>query len=378
MKSALALVLLLAIIILLFPSVLTVVDVKAEEDSWTTLAPMSAPRIGLDAAVVDGKIYAIGGASNKNEEYDPSTNTWTTKAAVPTGRSQLATVTVQNKIYAIGGNAYSNPPIPLAKNEVYDPATNTWETKAEMPTARSQMCANSVNDQIYVIGGLKPGGPNNVERSNKTEAYNPISNTWTTKAEMPYAAVDHSSVVLGDKIYVLPSNIPIYDAKLPIQIYDTKTDSWSLGSFPPTVQSRADAVTLLDEQGREFIYIFGGGEYGTYSDLVQIYDPQNDVWGVGSPMPTPRCGLAVVVVNNQIYALGGVVSGDGSLYGTGISTNERYTPLESDSLLPTTTPTSTPYSEPQQTEQDMTAGAIFAVASIIIFLSLLVYRIKRK
>lgn len=343
---------------------------EIKENSWTTLlAPMPTARGGLDAAVVDGKIYAIGGgASNKNEEYDPTTNTWTTKAAIPTGRSNLATVTVQNKIYAIGGIANEYPWIPLAKNEVYDPYTNTWATKAEMPTARTQMCANNVNDQIYVTGGYKQVGPNDVEPSNKTEAYNPTTNTWTTKAEMPYAAVDHSSVVLGDKIYVLTS---------PIQIYDTKTDSWSLGSFPPTVQSNADAVTILDQQGRGLIYIFGGGGYATYTDLVQIYDPENDVWGVGSPMPTPRYGLAVAVVNNQIYALGGVTSG--GAYGTSLSTNERYTPLESNSSLPTPTPTptSSPIPEPEPFPTTLVVTASLSSVAIV-GIGLLVYFKKRK
>ena len=41
-------------------------------------------------------------------------------------------------------------------------------------------------------------------------------------------------------------------------------------------------------------------------------------------------------------------------------------------------PTSTPTEEPQQPEQDLTAGAVFAVASIFIFIALLFYFIKRK
>ena len=378
-----ALALLLAIIILLFSSVLTVIAVKGEENSWTTLAPMSTPRASLDAAVVDEKIYAIGGTSNINEEYDPSTNTWTTKAAVPTARSTLVTVAVQNKIYAIGGYAEADPGIPTAINEVYDPTTDTWETKAEMPTARGQMCANTVNGQIYVIGGFVWVRYYNVEPSNKTEAYNPTTDTWETKAEMPYAAADLSSVVVGDKIYVLSS---------PIQIYDTKTDSWSLGSFPPTAQSDADAVTILEEKGRELIYIFGGNGSGTYLNLVQIYDPQDDVWGVGSPMPTPRYGLAVEVVDNEIYALGGTIVG--GAYGILVSTNERYTPLESGSLLPTPTPTSTssptpkptiptsptplPSEEPQQRGQELILGVAVTIAVLAVGLGLLIYLIKRK
>ena len=41
-------------------------------------------------------------------------------------------------------------------------------------------------------------------------------------------------------------------------------------------------------------------------------------------------------------------------------------------------PIPTPYDEPQQTEQDMTAGAILAVTSIVVFLGLLFYSIKRR
>ena len=343
---------------------------------------MPTARGGLDAAVVDGKIYAIGGgvgASNRNEEYDPTTNTWAIKAAIPTGRSNLATVTIQNKIYAIGGSADEYPWMPIAKNEVYDPSTNTWATKAEMPTARTQMCANNVNDQIYVMGGFELVGPNDVEPSNKTEAYDPITDTWTVKAEMPYPAVDHSSVVVGVKIYVLTSPFQIdrnHVVNSPIQIYDTKSNSWSLGSFLPTTQSSADAALILDEQGRELIYIFGGGGYGDYSDLVQIYDLQNDVWGVGSPMPTSRLGLAVAVVNNQVYALGGATSG--GAYGTILSTNERYTPLESDSSLPTPTPTSTASLIPESETFPTTLVIVSVITVAILGVGLLLYFEKRK
>ena len=45
---------------------------------------------------------------------------------------------------------------------------------------------------------------------------------------------------------------------------------------------------------------------------------------------------------------------------------------------PEPTPTITPTEEPQQPEQDMTAGAIFAVTSIVVFLGLLVLFIKRR
>jgi N-acetylneuraminic acid mutarotase len=125
-------------------------------NSWTTKAFMPTARAQLGVAVVNGKIYAIGGGNNTaagptvlsvNEEYDPATNTWTTKEPMPTARHSFGIAVYENKIYCIGGSI--NGPM-LAVNEVYDPATDTWETKTPMPTPRAALSANVVTDKIYL------------------------------------------------------------------------------------------------------------------------------------------------------------------------------------------------------------------------------------
>src|SRR4030042_3168304 len=80
----------------------------ASENEWTRMAPMPTERGGLGVAVVNGKIYAIGGVNNDtqlavNEEYDPTTDTWKTRAPMPTARSGFAAAVYQSKIYVIGG-----------------------------------------------------------------------------------------------------------------------------------------------------------------------------------------------------------------------------------------------------------------------------------
>ncbi len=125
-------------------------------DTWTAKAPMPTARAKHSLAVVNGKIYAIGGwtsisyGPNIVEEYDSATNSWTTKAPMPTGRAELATVVVNNKIYAIGGGGvYSE----LATVEVYDPATDTWVAETSIPTARWELAAAVVKNKIYAMGG---------------------------------------------------------------------------------------------------------------------------------------------------------------------------------------------------------------------------------
>ena len=151
--------LIVTLVVSMFLSTFQFPVVGASEDSWTTKKPMPTARAGLGVAVVNGKIYAIGGVKNDtqlavNEEYNPATDTWTTKASMPTARSGFAITVYQNKIYCIGGTTGDSGITEV--NEVYDPATDTWSTKTPMPTPRADLCVNVVNSKIYCVGGKKP------------------------------------------------------------------------------------------------------------------------------------------------------------------------------------------------------------------------------
>ncbi|HEX2925676.1 MAG TPA: kelch repeat-containing protein, partial [Ruminiclostridium sp.] len=78
----------------------------ADSDTWVTKTPMTDGRVFFQTAVVDGKIYAIGGKGNgilnSVEEYDPTTNKWTTKASMSTPREEHQVAVLNGKIYAIG------------------------------------------------------------------------------------------------------------------------------------------------------------------------------------------------------------------------------------------------------------------------------------
>jgi len=78
---------------------------------------------------------------------------------MPTARSSLAAAAVGEIIYAIGGTGPTN------RNEAYDPSTNSWSTKANMPTARYRLAAAAVGGIIYAIGGVA------TTSTNRNEAY---------------------------------------------------------------------------------------------------------------------------------------------------------------------------------------------------------------
>jgi N-acetylneuraminic acid mutarotase len=71
---------------------------------------------------------------------------------MPTPRSHLGTAVVNNKIYAVGGSI-SKPDRSLATFEVYDPQKDKWSFLPNMPTKRQCVSASVVDGKIYVIGG---------------------------------------------------------------------------------------------------------------------------------------------------------------------------------------------------------------------------------
>jgi len=306
------------ILLLIFSFVLPafyVSPIDATENPWAIMEPMPNARAGIGVAVVDGKIYAIGGSFvGNNEMYDPETDTWTTKTPMPTPRGNFGIAVVENKIYAIGGSTddyvYTNI------NEVYDPSTDTWETKTSMPTKRSKLSANVVNGKIYLIGGGQRT-PNN--KFDINEVYDPATDTWTTKTPIPTGIDHYASAVVDNKIYIIGG----IEGVTLNQIYDPETDTWSNGAPLPTGLDQAAAGVTAGDTATQRIYVLGGKQGIDAVNLNQVYDPEADTWIAGAAMPTARYGLGVAVVDDSLYAIGGLEGWIGSPIS---AANERYTP----------------------------------------------------
>jgi N-acetylneuraminic acid mutarotase len=328
------------------------------ENSWVSKAPMPTPRGGLGVATVKGKIYAIGGIGgeidmtvgtvpyssgflNTNEAYDPITNTWETKASMPTARDNFAIATYQNKIYCMGGVTgmstvpYADTDILLPAylwstvNEVYDTATDTWETKTPMPSApHAQLTANVVDGKIYLLGGLT---------TQPVMIYNPATDTWNnTQTEKlrdswnkvvldayddkssEYVGNQFASAVYNDKIFALSYYIGLNSDKA-LLIFDSSGGSWNLGSPAPSGVPYGVAAITSGFIAPKRIYFLG-------STCNYAYDPENDSWQIGVPMPTLRAYFSSVTVDDKLYVIGGYTSKSG-FFTISSAANEVYTPF---------------------------------------------------
>ena len=125
-------------------------------DSWTPKQHLNTPRGAPAVAAVNGKIYAIGGQEKNGgvidtvEEFDPAANTLDHKTfRMPHPRINSAAAIVDDKIYIMGGE---NEGI-ISTVDVYDPSLDTWTTAASLPTARRLLGAAVVDNTIYAVGG---------------------------------------------------------------------------------------------------------------------------------------------------------------------------------------------------------------------------------
>jgi len=198
-------------------------------DSWKALAPMPTKRGSPNAAVVNGRIYVIGGAGlspgskdaalhparpqrvlGTNEVYDIAANKWETKSPMPTTRNHAAAGVVNNKIYIIGGRV-GNAFITRASNtdivEEYDPATDEWGSlKAPMPTARSASAWGTYKGRIYVAGGeVRTDRFSGTFRA--VEAYEPATNRWFTLPPMEVARHGLAGDIVGARLHLVSGNV---------------------------------------------------------------------------------------------------------------------------------------------------------------------------
>jgi len=293
---------------------------RAQNDSWTTKAPLPRPRAGIEVAVTGGMLYAIGGTyggvlpTDAVTAYDPKTDTWATKAPIPTSREGGAVGVVHGIIYVAGGHfqdAYGARI--LDSVEAFDPKSNHWSSRARMPTPRSGGRGAVLNGLLYVVGGRSPG----VGVVDTVQAYDPETDSWMPKAPLPMPCLARTVVAAGGMLYAFGGFCHDRgDVVSLVAAYDPKTNTWTMKSPMPT--ARAGTAGVIGNA----IYVVGGFILGgTHVGTVEVYDSATDTWSTATPMPTARsCGVGVV--DDVLYAVGGV-----GAERTIFSRNEAFSPF---------------------------------------------------
>lgn len=205
-------------------------------DSWRSKAPMLTLRSGANTVVYNNEIYLIGGAYSQHfyhmdrydkqiqykiiEAYNPETDTWRTITHTPSLRRYPAVAVVDDKMYMIGGGAliggvYAHPSrrkwAASKKIYIYKFNNNVWikDGFTPLPTPRlffNGSAAPVLDGKIYLIGGFTVEFKNKYVASTKVEIYDPISNTWQVGPSLPKALTKGAFVSANNTVFALGSS----------------------------------------------------------------------------------------------------------------------------------------------------------------------------
>jgi N-acetylneuraminic acid mutarotase len=230
---------------------------------------------------------------------------------MPSPRARLAVAAVNGLVYAIGGDTGGQV---SGAVEVYDPAQNLWQVRAFKPTPVSNVNAAMVNGLLYVPGGTVAGG----QPTAAMEAYDPVEDKWAARSPLPVPLCAYAMATLDDRIYVFGGWDGMKYSRA-VYIYEPDRDSWHEGSPLGTARGFAGAGVVGQK-----IYVVGGFDERQEYGLCEEYDPAlegsgQSPWRERAPMSIGRGGLAVAVVGDILFAVGGG-------WQNYMAYNERYDP----------------------------------------------------
>jgi N-acetylneuraminic acid mutarotase len=276
--------------------------------AWANLPDLPAARNQAMSAVINDKLYVMGGYNTNYSEaadlYRLNTSSpasgWTTLASMSTRAYGTQAVAIGHQIFVPGGYGTDGP---LNTMQIYEAGDNTWSQGATLPTALGGVAAVAYNGRVYIFGGA---GTDN-EPVGSVYVYDPVTNTYAQKGDMPGPAYNAAAVVHNNRIYVIGGS-GYYYANF---VYNPDLDQW-LG-IAPSPRDQLDRDGLLSFGGE--IWVLGGSYGGTAppDQAVQIYTPYTNSWRYGPAYNNARLNTsAVAVVGKVAYVAGGLASGNAS------------------------------------------------------------------
>lgn len=256
----------------------------------------------------NGQVLVTGGYADVGKDsaelYDPIMDRWTlTKQKMHQTRTRhTATLLQDGRVLIVGGVEWlPKGGEPLATAELYDPTADTWSLAGQMATPRADHVAVRLWDgRVLVAGGTQKN--DGVTKTQKTELYDPIKNSWIPGQDMIIPRAYFTAVLLlTGKVLTIGGRAESDNSTMTAEIYDSTTGSWSMtGQMHASRQNSLGQEAWLLDNGT--VLVAGGDESGT----SEIYMPDKGAWTNPLQMNTVRCnGATTLLEDGQILVIGG-------------------------------------------------------------------------
>jgi serine/threonine-protein kinase PknK len=274
--------------------------------TWDGLPDMATPRHGMAVDAVEKSIYAIGGSTAPDDIQLVSTAEvlqlpprklqpapqWRTLPDAPTARLMMAWAVLNGKIWIMGG---LRDGVPLQTVESYDPKTGAWETGPPLPIPLHHAAAATYRGQVVVVGGESE--KNIANGSNRVFALR--GGNWVDLPSLTHARAAPSAAVVGDKLVVVGGQSAKQLVK-PTEVFDGS--SWKDAADLPTAREHLAAVS-----DGTYVYAVGGRQLSADKNTAALerFDPASGKWTKLVGMPTPRGSYGATYIDGRIVAVGG-------------------------------------------------------------------------
>ncbi|GAB4513823.1 MAG: hypothetical protein OHK0046_15020 [Anaerolineae bacterium] len=317
---AAALWLVAAIMLLPVRAYTTYPDCIQEIGTWQAAAP--APNYHMEgvAAVVEGRLFQIGGfatydttlhPSTAISVYDPIANLWSVQPnPVPYGGSHTQGVTDGRYIYVVGGFLGSDPGVATSDVWRYDTQTDNWAALSPLPEPRASGGTALLGNTLHYIGGLLSDRKTDANTHWSLDLTDPEA-TWQTVTTFTRARNHFQAVVAEDKIYAVGGQNG-HDGKhtdLPyLDVFDPATLTWTPLADLPNTRSHAEMGTFV---ANDRILVVGGRQdiNGTHpTNTVLEYNPQTNTWAQIGTLPKGLMSVTAQIVDEVLVITGGGVN----------------------------------------------------------------------
>jgi N-acetylneuraminic acid mutarotase len=194
----------------------TVYRMTSQSKNWLAGPHLPVPLAESVYASNEGNIHVVGGrtldiSTRRNVDTNMhfmliNNEHWEKAAPATVARNSAACAVLDNKIFVIGGRTYGENAANKQFSEVYDAKSDRWERIKPLPIALAGLSAVTLNGKIVVSGGEAFGSDGNWKTGKAYKniwSYDPITDQWREELTMPQARHGHGAVSLNDKVYII-------------------------------------------------------------------------------------------------------------------------------------------------------------------------------
>ncbi len=183
-------------------------------------------------------------------------------------------------------------------------AAQAWERMRDMPVSRAEFGVAALNGKVYAAGGFVDDGSTHLVLD-EVDVYDPATDAWTQAAPLPVPLRGLVLVAAAGKLVAAGGTTNGTSPSDPTNatwVYDPAQDRWTAGSPMPEARIWASGVAIGGS-----VEVWGGTTPfpGMSTNTRFSYAVGPDRWTVLQPMPMTLTNFGVAETATAVYVTGG-------------------------------------------------------------------------